>query len=67
MVDFMFACGQYPAYEEFVELVKSEIEQAVVRLRHHPSLVIWGTCYVGSSLLGISIVANHSFAILLSW
>ncbi|KAF8320927.1 glycoside hydrolase [Clavulina sp. PMI_390] len=39
--DFMFACGQYPAYDAFVESVKSEAEQAVKRLRHHPSLVIW--------------------------
>ncbi|KAF8307944.1 glycoside hydrolase family 2 protein [Clavulina sp. PMI_390] len=38
--DFLFGCGQYPAYDEFLERVKPEAEQAVVRLRHHASLVI---------------------------
>lgn len=40
--DFMFACGQYPAYEDFVAEVKAEAEQAVLRLRHHPSMAIYG-------------------------
>ena len=40
--DFMFACGQYPAHDDFLALVKTEAEQAIVRLRHHPSLVIYG-------------------------
>ncbi|KAG8934638.1 hypothetical protein FRC02_009582 [Tulasnella sp. 418] len=34
-------CGQYPAYDDFLERLKIEAEQAVVRLRHHPSLVIF--------------------------
>lgn len=46
----MFACGQYPAYDEFVESVKAESEQAVIQLRHHPSLVIWGEFFYLSSL-----------------
>ncbi|KAH8830756.1 glycoside hydrolase family 2 protein [Flagelloscypha sp. PMI_526] len=39
--DFMFGCGQYPAYDSFLESVEEEAIQAVKRLRHHPSLVIW--------------------------
>ncbi|KAI9452082.1 beta-mannosidase [Russula earlei] len=38
--DFMFSCGQYPAYDAFVENAKLEAEQNVKRLRHHPSIVI---------------------------
>lgn len=37
----MFGCGQYPTHDEFVESVKIEAEQAVRRLRHHTSLVIF--------------------------
>ncbi|KZT29317.1 glycoside hydrolase family 2 protein [Neolentinus lepideus HHB14362 ss-1] len=39
--DFMFGCGQYPAYDSFVKSVTEEAEQQVQRLRHHPSLVIF--------------------------
>jgi len=39
--DFMFGCGQYPAYDSFTESVKLEAEQNVKRLRHHPSVVIF--------------------------
>ncbi|KAL8722694.1 MAG: hypothetical protein Q9225_000861 [Loekoesia sp. 1 TL-2023] len=39
--DFMFACGNYPAYEEFLDLVKREATANVERLRHHPCIVIW--------------------------
>ncbi|KAI0082455.1 glycoside hydrolase family 2 protein [Panus rudis PR-1116 ss-1] len=38
--DFMFGCGQYPAYDSFLKLVEVEAEQNVKRLRHHPSVVI---------------------------
>lgn len=38
--DFLFACGNYPAYDEFTSLVKLEASQQVKRIRHHPSLVI---------------------------
>lgn len=38
--DFLFGCGQYPAYDEFLERVEIEAEQAVKRLRHHASIVI---------------------------
>lgn len=39
--DFMFGCGQYPAYDSFLKLVELEAEQNVKRLRHHPSIVIF--------------------------
>lgn len=39
--DFMFGCGQYPAYESLVANVKLEVECNVKRLRHHPALVIF--------------------------
>ncbi|KAH9849972.1 glycoside hydrolase family 2 protein [Lenzites betulinus] len=39
--DFMFGCGQYPAYESFTKSVEIEAEQNVKRLRHHPSIVIF--------------------------
>jgi beta-mannosidase len=39
--DFMFACGLYPAHGEFRESVRSEAEDAVRRLRHHPCIALW--------------------------
>lgn len=39
--DFMFACGNYPAHDEFLDLVKREATANVERLRHHPCIVIW--------------------------
>lgn len=39
--DFAFACGQYPADDEFIRSVKEEVTQAIKRLRSHPSLAIW--------------------------
>jgi beta-mannosidase len=39
--DFLFACGDYPASDDFVEMVKAEAEQQVKRVGHHASLVIW--------------------------
>ncbi|KAF8913858.1 beta-mannosidase [Gymnopilus junonius] len=39
--DFMFGCGQYPAYDSFVASVREEATQNVKRLRHHPSVVIF--------------------------
>lgn len=38
--DFMFGCGQYPAYDSFLKLVEVEARQNVKRLRNHPSVVI---------------------------
>lgn len=39
--DFMFACGFYPEHDEFIENVKKEITQNVLRLQYHPSLAFW--------------------------
>ncbi|MCJ1313633.1 Beta-mannosidase B [Agyrium rufum] len=39
--DFLFGCGNYPANEPFLDLVKKEAEANVKILRHHPSIVIW--------------------------
>ena len=39
--DFLFACGNYPAHDEFLSLVKREATANVKLLRHHPSIVIW--------------------------
>ncbi|KAH8807308.1 glycoside hydrolase family 2 protein [Xylogone sp. PMI_703] len=39
--DFLFACGNYPASPDFVENIRNEAEQHVIRVGHHPSLVIW--------------------------
>ncbi|KAI0053200.1 glycoside hydrolase family 2 protein [Auriscalpium vulgare] len=38
--DFQFACGVYPAHDEFVASVRKEAEDNVKRIRHHPSLAI---------------------------
>ncbi|MCJ1273012.1 hypothetical protein MMC21_000801 [Puttea exsequens] len=39
--DFMFACGNYPANNDFLDLVKREATANVKRLRHHPCIVLW--------------------------
>jgi beta-mannosidase len=39
--DFLFACGNYPASEDFCEAVKGEAEEQVKRVGHHASLVLW--------------------------
>ncbi|XP_045777070.1 beta-mannosidase [Maniola jurtina] len=39
--DFLFACSMYPVDPDFLETVKTEIEQNVIRLQHHPSIAVW--------------------------
>lgn len=39
--DFMFGCGNYPAWPELLESIKKEAEENIKLLRHHPSIVIW--------------------------
>jgi len=39
--DFLFGCGNYPAFPEYLALVKREAEENVKLLRHHPSIVIY--------------------------
>ncbi|KAF4999106.1 hypothetical protein FDECE_11607 [Fusarium decemcellulare] len=39
--DFLFACGIYPCWPEFLKSVDREARENIKRLRHHPSIVIW--------------------------
>ncbi|KAH7128385.1 glycoside hydrolase superfamily [Dendryphion nanum] len=39
--DFMFGCGNYPAFPELLKSIESECTANVSRLRHHPSIVIY--------------------------
>ncbi len=39
--DFMFACNLYPGDEAFIENVKREAEDNIIRLRNHPSVALW--------------------------
>ena len=39
--DFMFACGMYPATEEFLGEVREEITHQIKRLQSHPSIALW--------------------------
>ncbi|KAL4924511.1 glycoside hydrolase family 2 protein [Aspergillus undulatus] len=43
--DFMFGCGNYPAWPELRDSIQQEAVFNVRRLRHHPSVVI----YVGNN------------------
>lgn len=54
--DFMFGCGQYHAYKEFVDNVQVEAVQAVKRLRDHPSVVI----FAGNNEGKISVALSSS-------
>ncbi|KAG2394087.1 hypothetical protein C9374_003851 [Naegleria lovaniensis] len=39
--EFMFACSVYPRDDAFLSSVRTEIEQQVTRLMHHPSIILW--------------------------
>lgn len=39
--DFLFACGNYPASDDFVKNVEVEAEQQMRRIGHHPSIAVW--------------------------
>ena len=39
--DFMFGCGNYPAWPEFLKSVQTECTEQVRRIRHHCSVVIY--------------------------
>ena len=39
--DFMFACSMYPGDKEFIESIRQEAEDNVIRMRNHPSIVLW--------------------------
>ena len=39
--DFMFACAAYPEHKDFVNEVKEEVKQNILRLQTHPCIAIW--------------------------
>ncbi|ORY13800.1 glycoside hydrolase superfamily [Clohesyomyces aquaticus] len=39
--DFMFGCGNYPAFPDILQSIRNECIANVGRLRHHPSIVIY--------------------------
>ncbi|MEL7145371.1 MAG: glycoside hydrolase family 2 protein, partial [Bacteroidota bacterium] len=39
--DFMFACSMFPGDEAFLNNVKQEAVDNVIRLRNHPSIALW--------------------------
>ncbi len=39
--DFMFACSMYPGDKDFLESIRQEAVDNVIRLRNHPSIVLW--------------------------
>jgi beta-mannosidase len=39
--DFLFACGNYPASDDFCALIQVEATQQLKRVGHHCSLVLW--------------------------
>ncbi|RLU17170.1 hypothetical protein DMN91_011239 [Ooceraea biroi] len=39
--DFMFACAMYPTSDSFLKSVREEVRQSVIRLKNHPSVVLW--------------------------
>ncbi len=40
--DFLFACAKYPGDDPaFVSEVEAEVTEAVRRMAHHPSLIVW--------------------------
>ncbi len=39
--DFMFACNMYPGDIDFINNVKEEAKQNIIRLREHPCIALW--------------------------
>jgi len=39
--DFMFACAMYPGNREFLDNVREEAIENVIRLRNHPCIALW--------------------------
>lgn len=36
-----FACGVYPTHQSFVQQVTAEAEANVMKLAHHPCIIVW--------------------------
>ena len=41
--DMMFACAMYPAEEDFLDSVRTEVKVQVRRLQYHPSIALFAT------------------------
>ncbi|KXX67692.1 glycoside hydrolase family 2 protein [Flammeovirga sp. SJP92] len=39
--DIMFACGMFPADQDYLQSVTEEVKYNVKRLRNHPSIALW--------------------------
>lgn len=39
--DFMFACSMYPGTPEFLENIRQEAKDNLLRLRNHPCIALW--------------------------
>jgi beta-mannosidase len=39
--DFMFACNLYPSTENFLQEVRQEVHENVLRLQHHACIALW--------------------------
>lgn len=39
--DFALACAAYPQNDEFADMLEREASSVVVKLRNHPSIVVW--------------------------
>lgn len=39
--DFMFACAMYPGNKEFLDNVRQEAIDNIIRLRNHPCIALW--------------------------
>lgn len=59
--DFQFACGVYPAHDEFVQSVKQEAIDNVTRLRHHPSIALFCGNNEGTSVYSDSFGYSSHF------
>ena len=50
--DFMFACATYPTNSDFLLSVEKEVTTQVLRLRRHPSVVVWAGNNENEALVG---------------
>ncbi len=61
--DFMFACGNYPAYPDMLRSIELEARQNIQRLRHHPCMAIWAgnnEDYLYQALAGLDYDADDN-------
>lgn len=50
--DFSMACNACPNTDEFLKQIREEAEKVILRLRHHPSIILWsGDNEIDSCLL----------------